>query len=222
MKQLALLILISSLFTSCMTLDKAIHKVVSADHFTPTQEALLLVKYKSMYSDYEWTTEGTQRIDSAERAAVMKVLEQQIEEAKRKAGYYENIISDQGQDNETLREMLFQSKRERDSLIAARQGAIKVPCPVIQITDTTFKRATEEVRLLQIQLTKSDQENARLQVENATLRAEKESALAEVAAIKKQLTQTKWDRIKRDLLAGLIGAIGVTAVGIFLKFRKII
>lgn len=200
---------------SCTTVKKAVNKVASTDEFTPAQKALLSTKCTAMFPTWEYISEGSTVTDSTAYYEFKKNLEKQLQEAGQDVDKLISIIDSKEQDNETLRQMLYDAQVKFEKLKAQKEILKQVPCPTQLKTDTTFRELTSKYQSIQGQLNQANIQIAKGEVDRAALSAQNEKYKDEI----NELSKGKWqDR-------GLWFLIGVGAsifAGLFLRLRKII
>jgi len=202
------LIPILLLFASC----NAYKKIAGDTKRTDSETKLLATICAAEFPPIEYISEGTKTVDSTAFKEAYKALEKAIDDAGLDITNLQDLIEQKGQDNEVLRQMLFDAHKKADSLKAVKQAYKVIPCPDSHTRDTSHLEATAKLTALQIKYDKLDRESAAKNIVIDNANAGKQSALDKL----KDANKWRWYAI------GTWIAIGLAIAGFFTIKLKII
>lgn len=203
------------LFSSCVTLNKAVNKIMQEDKFTPEQLNLLAVKNEILFPYREHFSEGVVKTDSTDFNSYKKDIERQVREASNDIDKLSSIINSKEQDNEVLRQLLYDAQHKYDILKAKEETIKAIPCPTQTKTDTSFRELSSKYQVIQSKLDNANIEVAKLTVENVSIKTSNEK-------LNNDISEANKIKRKSMLIAFLIGIGFSMLITLFLKLKKII
>lgn len=211
-------LLLVGAFSSCTTTKGALNKIAeqsSKGTMTAAERKQFAAQCATEFPAIEFTSEGTKTSDSSKYVAEYKALEKAYQDAGNDVQNLVNMLDAKGQDNDVLREMLYDAKRKADSLSIAKNVYKKVPCPETLQRDTTYKVSVYELEQARITVNQLRQESA-----GKDIVIEQEKARADEAE-KKTIEAGK----KLWKVGGIAFGSGIVLaflIGLFLKLKSII
>lgn len=207
---------ITLLFSSCMTLNNALNKVVSTDDFSKPQEKLLAAKCEEQFPYTEGVTPGTEKVNDSAFNVFKRMSAETLEQANINYNNLAKFTDSTYRASKEYKALLEQARASRDSAAGVVKALKKgIPCPEILITDTARRKggpvqAALEIAVNQLKLEVAANE---IKIQDKTIETDK---------LKGELKEAKDARWNLFWIGLGIGA-GVVAIGGFiLKFKKII
>lgn len=209
-----LYIILPFLFASCMTVDKALIKINKAE-LTQEQKKLAVSIYESKFPPRNEIVMGEEKVDDILYEKTYNDLKKQLANASNDVLRLIDRMNTKEQDNDVLRDMLFDSKRIEDSLRITKAVYKQIPCPGKMRVDTFYNNNSPDLQRERLIVDAQRVELAKKDVEIAALKKDNEIKT-------QQINNNRKDKLK---VGGIMFGLGIffsIVAGLFLKLKKLI